>query len=127
MTELGQIAAFDPSWSSGPPSGVSGPWDPLQTSVHGMYNSLSHVSGWNLVPQAIPLPSPCPPPAVGRVPVYRWSNAGPHEPAVLLQADDVRTIYVNGLPVDLKEREFVNLLRFLPGFEVGVGVCDCSS
>ena len=32
-------------------------------------------------------------------------------------ADEVRTIFITGLPVDVKERELHNLLRWLPGFE----------
>lgn len=31
----------------------------------------------------------------------------------------VRTIFVTGFPDDVKERELNNLLRFLPGYEVG--------
>jgi hypothetical protein len=29
----------------------------------------------------------------------------------------VRTIFISGLPADVKERELHNLLRWLPGFE----------
>lgn len=32
-------------------------------------------------------------------------------------ADDIRTIFVSGLPHDVKERELHNLLRFMPGYE----------
>ncbi|KAK8914134.1 hypothetical protein KSP39_PZI023960 [Platanthera zijinensis] len=32
-------------------------------------------------------------------------------------ADEVRTIFITGLPGDVKERELHNLLRWLPGFE----------
>lgn len=32
-------------------------------------------------------------------------------------ADEVRTIFITGLPADVKERELHNLLRWLPGFE----------
>ncbi|KAM3379958.1 RNA-binding protein with multiple splicing 2 [Capsicum galapagoense] len=31
--------------------------------------------------------------------------------------DEVRTIFISGLPQDVKERELVNLLRWLPGYE----------
>lgn len=31
--------------------------------------------------------------------------------------DEVRTIFITGLPADVKERELHNLLRWLPGFE----------
>jgi hypothetical protein len=31
--------------------------------------------------------------------------------------EDVRTIFVSGLPHDIKERELHNLLRFMPGYE----------
>lgn len=33
--------------------------------------------------------------------------------------DDLRTLFVSGFPVDVKERELNNLLRFMPGYEVG--------
>uniref|UniRef100_A0A803MP32 RRM domain-containing protein n=1 Tax=Chenopodium quinoa TaxID=63459 RepID=A0A803MP32_CHEQI len=32
-------------------------------------------------------------------------------------SDDVRTIFISGLPEDVKERELQNLLRWLPGYE----------
>ncbi|OAY82399.1 RNA-binding protein with multiple splicing 2 [Ananas comosus] len=32
-------------------------------------------------------------------------------------SDEVRTIFITGLPADVKERELHNLLRWLPGFE----------
>ncbi|XP_042375731.1 RNA-binding protein with multiple splicing-like [Zingiber officinale] len=39
------------------------------------------------------------------------------EPSVRPAADEVRTIFITGLPGDVKERELHNLLRWLPGFE----------
>ena len=33
--------------------------------------------------------------------------------------DEVRTIFVSGFPADVKDRELNNLMRFLPGYEVG--------
>ncbi|XP_059641390.1 cell wall integrity protein scw1 [Cornus florida] len=34
-----------------------------------------------------------------------------------LSTDEVRTIFISGLPEDVKERELQNLLRWLPGYE----------
>lgn len=32
--------------------------------------------------------------------------------------DELRTIFVTGFPQDVKERELMNLCRFMPGYEV---------
>ncbi|KAG2391517.1 uncharacterized protein HKW66_Vig0127220 [Vigna angularis] len=53
-------------------------------------------------PPAAAAPPP-PPPAAAAAP--------PHA------GDEVRTIFITGLPEDVKERELQNLLRWLPGFE----------
>uniref|UniRef100_A0A8R7VH37 RRM domain-containing protein n=1 Tax=Triticum urartu TaxID=4572 RepID=A0A8R7VH37_TRIUA len=50
---------------------------------------------------------PFPPPPVPGAP----------DAAVRPGSDEVRTIFITGLPVDVKERELHNLLRWLPGFE----------
>ncbi|KAF5183148.1 Rna-binding protein with multiple splicing [Thalictrum thalictroides] len=34
-----------------------------------------------------------------------------------ISSDEVRTIFISGLPADVKERELQNLLRWLPGYE----------
>ncbi|PKA52860.1 hypothetical protein AXF42_Ash001841 [Apostasia shenzhenica] len=56
---------------------------------------------------------PPPPPAALAVP--------PPPPSLSVEnrsaADEVRTIFISGLPGDVKERELHNLLRWLPGFE----------
>jgi hypothetical protein len=52
-----------------------------------------------------------PPPPVGPPPPLSVEN--PPRPGL----DEVRTIFISGLPVDVKERELHNLLRWLPGFE----------
>ncbi|KAI5339659.1 hypothetical protein L3X38_018931 [Prunus dulcis] len=58
---------------------------------------------------------PPPPPVVTAVapppPHYLVDN--PNRPAT----DEVRTIFITGLPEDVKEREIQNLLRWLPGYE----------
>jgi hypothetical protein len=54
-------------------------------------------------------PAAAPPPAPGVVP--------PPPPVPDAAADEVRTIFITGLPADVKERELHNLLRWLPGFE----------
>ncbi|KAG6575404.1 RNA-binding protein with multiple splicing 2-like isoform X2 [Cucurbita pepo subsp. pepo] len=47
----------------------------------------------------------------------------PHPPQILVDnpsrhaSDEVRTIFITGLPEDVKERELQNLLRWLPGYE----------
>lgn len=33
-------------------------------------------------------------------------------------AEEIQTVFISGFPSDTKERELVNLLRFLPGYEV---------
>ncbi|KAG9455983.1 hypothetical protein H6P81_000491 [Aristolochia fimbriata] len=53
--------------------------------------------------QQWPAPAPAPP-----IPVE-----APSRPAT----DEVRTIFISGLPQDVKERELQNLLRWLPGYE----------
>ncbi|KAM7483968.1 hypothetical protein LguiB_008551 [Lonicera macranthoides] len=57
--------------------------------------------------QAPPLAAPtvAPPPHVH-----------PH-PSSMPINDEVRTIFISGLPTDVKERELQNLLRWLPGYE----------
>ena len=57
---------------------------------------------------AVPAPPAVPPPP----PV-----PGAPDAAVRPGSDEVRTIFITGLPVDVKERELHNLLRWLPGFE----------
>ncbi|KAJ1697976.1 hypothetical protein LUZ63_006488 [Rhynchospora breviuscula] len=52
-----------------------------------------------------------PPPPVAPPPPLAVEN--PPRPAL----DEVRTIFISGLPADVKERELHNLLRWLPGFE----------
>ncbi|KAI0488759.1 hypothetical protein KFK09_028598 [Dendrobium nobile] len=52
---------------------------------------------------------PPPPPSISTPP----SIAVPARPT----NDEVRTIFIAGLPADVKERELHNLLRWLPGFE----------
>lgn len=50
-----------------------------------------------------------PPPAYGAPPpAYGYQ---PHP-------DEVRTLFLTGLPEDVKERELNNVLRFLPAYEV---------
>ncbi|KAE8668156.1 Small nuclear ribonucleoprotein family protein [Hibiscus syriacus] len=46
------------------------------------------------------------------------SAASPSPPSHHSHHDNVRTIFISGLPEDVKERELQNLLRWLPGYEV---------
>ncbi|MBA0711090.1 hypothetical protein Golax_010319, partial [Gossypium laxum] len=62
-----------------------------------------------------PVPAPPPPPASASAappppPVH-------HPPPPAPSHDEVRTIFITGLPEDVKERELQNLLRWLPGYE----------
>lgn len=54
-------------------------------------------------------PAPGPPPAS--------AAAAPHHHPPSMPIDEVRTIFISGLPQDVKERELVNLMRWLPGYE----------
>ncbi|GMY38465.1 U1 small nuclear ribonucleoprotein A isoform X1 [Fagus crenata] len=65
-------------------------------------------------PQAA-APPPPPPPSVAVTappPPIMVDNSGVRPPN-----DEVRTIFITGLPEDVKERELQNLLRWLPGYE----------
>ncbi|XP_060669580.1 uncharacterized protein LOC125418755 [Ziziphus jujuba] len=71
-------------------------------------------------PPAAQAPPPPPPP------VAAGAAAAPpphHPPPILVDnpnrpaTDEVRTIFITGLPEDVKERELQNLLRWLPGYE----------
>ncbi|XP_049932970.1 uncharacterized protein LOC116251131 isoform X2 [Nymphaea colorata] len=54
-----------------------------------------------------PSPAPPPPPMQPEIPPMRPPSTH----------DEVRTIFISGLPTDVKEREIQNLLRWLPGYE----------
>ncbi|KAK4427470.1 RNA-binding protein with multiple splicing 2 [Sesamum alatum] len=67
-------------------------------------------------------PAPAPPPASAAAP--HAPPPHPHPPAIPIDSpavrppsDEVRTIFISGLPEDVKERELQNLLRWLPGYE----------
>ncbi|KAI4330028.1 hypothetical protein MLD38_028342 [Melastoma candidum] len=53
---------------------------------------------------------PAPPPAAAAV------HPVPHH-SPILAPEEVRTIFITGLPDDVKERELQNMLRWLPGYE----------
>ncbi|XWS11462.1 hypothetical protein CRYUN_Cryun37aG0000300 [Craigia yunnanensis] len=61
---------------------------------------------WPPAPAAPPPSAAAPPPP----PVH-------HPPPPAPSHDEVRTIFITGLPEDVKERELQNLLRWLPGYE----------
>ncbi|GAB4850451.1 hypothetical protein Ancab_029755 [Ancistrocladus abbreviatus] len=74
-----------------------------------------HPQQWAPAPPPAPTAVPAPPAAApGAVPV-------PPPPLAPLDnrpsPDEVRTIFISGLPADVKERELQNLLRWLPGYE----------
>ncbi|KAL0012738.1 hypothetical protein SO802_007846 [Lithocarpus litseifolius] len=60
-------------------------------------------------PAAAAAPPPPPPTVAATAPP-------PHAPPIA-PSDEVRTIFITGLPEDVKERELQNLLRWLPGYE----------
>lgn len=69
-------------------------------------------------------PAPAPPPAPAAVAPPPAPNPGavpmappPHPSVDNRPNDEVRTIFISGLPEDVKERELQNLLRWLPGYE----------
>ncbi|KAK6128101.1 hypothetical protein DH2020_038155 [Rehmannia glutinosa] len=76
-----------------------------------------------------PLPSPvaaCPGPSTGACCRPSASSPSPSPPpspmpidnhAARALSDELRTIFISGLPEDVKERELQNLLRWLPGYE----------
>ncbi|EYU45930.1 hypothetical protein ABFS82_04G088900 [Erythranthe guttata] len=62
-----------------------------------------------------PLPTVAPPP-----PSLHPHHQPPipiDNPAARMLSDELRTIFISGLPEDVKERELQNLLRWLPGYE----------
>ncbi|KAL9224333.1 hypothetical protein vseg_000377 [Gypsophila vaccaria] len=61
-------------------------------------------------PPPNPASIPPPPPNPASMPIPQ----PPHDSRLF---DDVRTIFISGLPLDVKERELQNLLRWLPGYE----------
>ncbi|KAG6395626.1 hypothetical protein SASPL_141749 [Salvia splendens] len=70
-----------------------------------------------------PVPAP-PPSATAPPPPPPHPHPHPHQPALPMDNsasrpsnDEVRTIFISGLPEDVKERELQNLLRWLPGYE----------
>lgn len=76
-----------------------------------------------------PYPQGPPPPAYGHAsygapppysypPPYGAPPHGSYPPPGGAPLDEVRTIFVTGFPLDVKERELNNLMRFLPGYEV---------
>ncbi|XP_030546832.2 U2 small nuclear ribonucleoprotein B'' isoform X1 [Rhodamnia argentea] len=65
---------------------------------------------WAPATAAAPPPAPAPAAAAPPPP--------PHaHPSPIASHDEVRTIFITGLPDDVKERELQNLLRWLPGYE----------
>ncbi|KAL2462414.1 RNA-binding (RRM/RBD/RNP motif) family protein [Forsythia ovata] len=65
-------------------------------------------------------PAAAPPPATMAVPPPPHSHPPPipmDNHALHSPSDEVRTIFISGLPEDVKERELQNLLRWLPGYE----------
>ncbi|KAF2286495.1 hypothetical protein GH714_017340 [Hevea brasiliensis] len=86
--------------------------------------TTNHMAGAGIHPyhqQWPPAAAPPPPPAAAAAPPPPPIH---HPPPVLVDNsnrgpthDEVRTIFITGLPEDVKERELQNLLRWLPGYE----------
>ncbi|KAF7135733.1 hypothetical protein RHSIM_Rhsim08G0246900 [Rhododendron simsii] len=66
--------------------------------------------------QWAPAGPPPPPAAPAAVPHYQPPPMHMENPN-RLSTDEVRTVFISGLPEDVKERELQNLLRWLPGYE----------
>ncbi|XP_031247234.1 RNA-binding protein with multiple splicing 2 [Pistacia vera] len=64
-----------------------------------------------------PAPAPPPPPAAASAAAPPPPPPVPYDNANRPGHDEVRTIFITGLPEDVKERELQNLLRWLPGYE----------
>ncbi|KAL3825035.1 hypothetical protein ACJIZ3_021064 [Penstemon smallii] len=69
-------------------------------------------------------PPAAPPPAFAAAPPPPPPSLHPHPPPISIDnpasrppSDELRTIFISGLPEDVKERELQNLLRWLPGYE----------
>lgn len=62
-------------------------------------------------------PAAAPPPPNAVPPPPPHSHPPPMPMDNRLATDEVRTIFLSGLPEDVKERELQNLLRWLPGYE----------
>ncbi|KAL8217337.1 hypothetical protein R6Q57_020710 [Mikania cordata] len=62
-------------------------------------------------PQWPPAPAPSAPVVVPPPPPHS------HHSPMSLSGEEVRTIFISGLPENVKERELQNLLRWLPGYE----------
>ncbi|KAE8664538.1 hypothetical protein F3Y22_tig00112759pilonHSYRG00020 [Hibiscus syriacus] len=61
-------------------------------------------------------PAPVPPPATATSAAAPLPPPPVHHPPFSTH-DEVRTIFITGLPEDVKERELQNLMRWFPGFE----------
>lgn len=48
-----------------------------------------------------------------------YAAAGTCDASAYGAPDEIRTIFITGFPEDVKERELNNMLRFLPGYQVG--------
>uniref|UniRef100_A0A7N0RGW5 RRM domain-containing protein n=1 Tax=Kalanchoe fedtschenkoi TaxID=63787 RepID=A0A7N0RGW5_KALFE len=64
-------------------------------------------------PPAPGAPPPAPPPSLSHHPPFLADNPNNRQ----LSNDEIRTIFIAGLPEDVKERELQNLLRWFPGYE----------
>uniref|UniRef100_A0A2N9FH15 RRM domain-containing protein n=1 Tax=Fagus sylvatica TaxID=28930 RepID=A0A2N9FH15_FAGSY len=74
--------------------------------------SIHTTSSGPLKPLLLPLLLLLPSPVTAPPPPIMVDNSGVRPPN-----DEVRTIFITGLPEDVKERELQNLLRWLPGYE----------
>lgn len=95
------------------------PPGPKPQSLSSARVSVNSMAGAGIHPfhQQWPPAAAAPPP-----PGAAASVAVPPPPPVpgapgTVAAEEVRTIFITGLPADVKERELHNLLRWLPGFE----------
>uniref|UniRef100_A0A453RW20 RRM domain-containing protein n=1 Tax=Aegilops tauschii subsp. strangulata TaxID=200361 RepID=A0A453RW20_AEGTS len=98
-----------PISSALPSPRTQSPPPPVRVRAASMAGAGIHPFHQQWPPQAaVPAPPAVPPPP----PV-----PGAPDAAARPGSDEVRTIFITGLPVDVKERELHNLLRWLPGFE----------
>lgn len=115
-----KLAAASAGWG---PTEMSGSWPGSFPPMpgHGHFHPPPPMH-WGMGPPNMPPPMP---PFPGPPPPFSGGPPGPAQPATVYQqasqSDEIRTIYITGLPSDTKERELVNLMRFLPGHEVRCG------
>lgn len=111
-----QHRSMTPGGYGTPPAPLFNSLPPYMDYYGGMHpgNSPAAAVGDQLYAPAPLFGTPAPAASVGAGYLLYQS---PSSQAGLGPADDIRTVFISGLPHDVKERELHNLLRFMPGYE----------